>query len=63
MGNPKGKVWNEIGFVTLEFGVCQLLVLNAAQSHMKLLQGVDDVAQYESLMEMKWRALMVWVDG
>ena len=43
--------------------MCQLLVLNAAQSHEKVLKGVGDVAQYRSLREMKWRALMVWVDG
>jgi len=52
MGNPKGKVWNEKGFVMFKFGVCQLLVLNATQSHVKVLQGVGDVAQYGSLMEM-----------
>ena len=63
MGSPKVIVWNRKGFGTLVVGVCQLLVLNAAQSHVKVLQSVGDVAQYGSLMEVVWQALIHWVAG
>jgi len=52
-GSPKEIVWNGKGFGTLEMGVCQLLVLNVARSHVKVLQSVGDVAQDWDIFLMK----------
>jgi len=63
MGIPKVKVWNGKGFGRVLVDACQLFVLNAMQSHVKLLQSVGDVAECETLMKVVWHILIEWVVG